>query len=72
MAQFMASTNGRIIRIVVGIVLIALGLAVVGGTGGIILAIVGLAPIGAGVFDICLIGPLFGAGSIQGKDIRGE
>ncbi|MBN1963527.1 MAG: DUF2892 domain-containing protein [Anaerolineae bacterium] len=72
MAQFMASMTGRIIRIVAGIVLIVLGLAVVGGTGGIVLAVVGLVPLGAGLLDVCLIAPLFGSKSIQGKVIRGE
>lgn len=60
-AQFMATPLGRGIRVVAGIVLIALGLLVVEGTGGIILAVIGLMPILAGALNICLIAPLIGA-----------
>ena len=42
----MSLMSGRVIRILAGIVLIWLGLFIVGGVGGIILAIVGLAPLG--------------------------
>ncbi len=70
-AKFMASTAGRLIRIVAGIVLIAVGLVVVQGTGGIILAVVGLVPLVAGLIDICIFAPLFGA-ALQGKKIRGS
>jgi len=59
--KFMASTLGRATRVVLGLALIVLGLAVVGGPGGLILAIVGIVPIAAGVLDICLLAPAFGA-----------
>jgi hypothetical protein len=36
------------------------GLTQMAGTGGIALAVVGLVPIAAGVFNFCLLGPLFG------------
>ena len=68
-AQFMSSGLGRGLRIVAGIILIAVGLAVVGGTGGIVLAIIGLVPLLAGVFDVCLFAPLFGA-LLKGADVR--
>jgi hypothetical protein len=58
--NFMRSNAGRLLRIVAGLVLIAVGLAVIGGTGGVILAIVGLVPLAAGIFNFCLFGPLFG------------
>jgi hypothetical protein len=67
--KFMASPAGRIIRIIAGIVLIALGLLVVHGVGGIILAVVGLVPLVAGLFDFCVFAPLFGA-PLGGKQIR--
>jgi Inner membrane protein YgaP-like, transmembrane domain len=67
--KFMASPAGRITRIIAGIVLIALGLLVVHGVGGIILAIVGLVPFVAGLFDFCVFAPLFGA-PLGGKQIR--
>jgi len=68
-AQFMSSGLGRGLRIVAGIILIAVGLAVVGGTGGIVLAVIGLVPLLAGVFDVCLFAPLFGA-PLKGADVR--
>jgi hypothetical protein len=70
-AKFMASMTGRLLRIVAGIALIVVGLLVVEGTGGIILAAVGLAPLVAGLLDICLLAPLFGA-PLSGKAVRGE
>ena len=68
-AQFMSSGLGRGLRIVAGIILIAVGLAVVGGIGGIVLAVVGLVPLLAGVLDVCLFAPLFGA-PLKGTDVR--
>jgi Zn-dependent protease len=68
-ARFMTSLAGRLIRIVAGIALIVIGLAVVHGTGGIILAIVGLVPLVAGVFNFCVFAPLFG-GPFLGKDVK--
>ncbi len=69
-ATFMASPAGRIIRIVAGIVLIALGLLVVHNTvGSIVLVLVGLLPLVAGLFDFCVFAPLFGA-PMSGPKIR--
>jgi hypothetical protein len=59
-ARFMAGPIGRGARALVGIVLIVVGLAS-GGTGGWILAIVGVVPLAAGVFNVCLIAPLIKA-----------
>jgi hypothetical protein len=67
--KFLASSAGRITRIVAGLVLIALGLLVVHGVGGTVLAIVGLVPLVAGLFDFCVFAPLFGA-PLSGKKIR--
>lgn len=58
--NFMRSSGGRGLRIVAGLALIALGLLVVEGTGGTILAVVGLVPLAAGIFNFCLFGPVFG------------
>jgi hypothetical protein len=60
--SFMSSSAGRAVRIIAGLALIVVGLAVVGGTGGIVLAVVGLVPLGAGIAGICLFGPLLGSG----------
>jgi hypothetical protein len=68
-AKFMVSMTGRLVRIVAGIALIAVGLLVVKDTGGIVLAIVGLVPLLAGVFDFCVFAPLFG-GSLSGEANR--
>ena len=68
-AKFMASTTGRIVRIVAGIALIAVGLLVLEGILGIILAVVGVVPLAAGVFDFCVFAPLFGA-PFSGPEIR--
>ncbi len=58
--RFMVSGSGRGVRIVAGLVLIGVGLAVLHGPGGVILAVVGLVPLAAGVFDFCVFAPLFG------------
>lgn len=68
-ARFMASTLGRALRIIAGIALIAIGLWVLGGTWGIILAVVGLVPLIAGLFDFCVFAPLFG-GPFLAKNIQ--
>lgn len=65
LVTFMSSTAGRALRIVAGLALIVIGLAVVGGTGGVILAVVGLVPLYAGAANVCLLGPLLGS------DLRG-
>ena len=64
--SFMSSAAGRALRIIAGLALIVVGLAVVGGTGGVVLALVGLVPLGAGAANVCLFGPLLGT------DLHGE
>jgi hypothetical protein len=68
---FMASTTGRIVRIILGIVLVLLGWVVIGGTAGIIVGIVGLVPLAAGLFDFCVFAPLFGL-PLSGPEIRAK
>lgn len=67
--SFMASPAGRILRVVAGAALIVWGLWLMGGTAGIILAIVGAVPFLAGIFDFCVFAPLFG-NPFSGKKIR--
>ena len=67
--KFMASTTGRVVRIVAGLVLIALGLWVIQGTAGIVVALIGALPLVAGLFDFCIFAPLFGA-PLSGPKIR--
>jgi len=57
--RFLASPTGRVVRFIAGAILIALGLIWVKGTGGWVLAIVGLIPLLAGLFDWCFFAPLF-------------
>jgi fatty acid desaturase len=58
--RFIASTTGRIVRIVAGLILIAIGIWWVTGVWAWILIIVGLVPLLAGLFDWCVFAPLFG------------
>lgn len=66
---FMASTAGRITRIIAGIALIAWGFMGLGGTTGIVVAVVGAVPLLAGLFDFCVFAPLFSC-SLSGPKIR--
>jgi hypothetical protein len=68
--KFLASKNGRIIRVVVGIALVAWGFfGDVNTWVGILLIVVGLVPLLAGAFDVCVFSPLFG-GPFKGSKIR--
>jgi hypothetical protein len=66
---FIASGAGRLTRIIAGVVLIASGLFGLGGQTGIVVAVVGLVPLLAGLFDFCVFAPLFGA-PLSGPRIR--
>jgi hypothetical protein len=67
--SFMASSNGRIVRIVVGLALVVWGWFGLSGTTGTVVIIVGLVPLIAGLFDFCVFAPLFGA-PLSGPKIR--
>lgn len=67
--SFLASTAGRILRAVAGLILLYVGWVMMGGTGGIIVALIGLVMLAAGVFDFCVFAPLFG-NPFSGKKIR--
>jgi hypothetical protein len=58
--RFIASPTGRVVRVVAGLALILIGLLAIGDIWGWILAIVGLVPLLAGLFDRCVFAPLFG------------
>jgi Protein of unknown function (DUF2892) len=70
-SKFMSSMLGRVVRIIAGIALIAIGLSM-GNTGGIVIAIVGVVPLLAGVFDVCLIGTLLFGTPLQGSKVRAQ
>ena len=69
--DFIASSTGRYIRIAAGIVLILIGVFLIGGAGGWILAIIGLVPLGAGALDKCVIAPVFKL-PFDGPSLRSE
>jgi hypothetical protein len=67
--KFLASTTGRIIRVVAGIVLVLWGFTGLTGMTGIVVAVIGLVPLLAGLFDFCVFAPLFRA-PLSGPKIR--
>ena len=67
-AQFMASGLGRGVRIAAGLVFLAWGLFL---SGGILPVILGAVFVAVGVFDVCLLAPLFGA-PLKGADVRAK
>jgi hypothetical protein len=58
-ARLMSTPMGRLVRIVAGLAMIAIGIAL--GGAWWILAVAGLLPLFAGLANVCLIGPLLGA-----------
>ncbi|HZJ55901.1 MAG TPA: DUF2892 domain-containing protein [Myxococcaceae bacterium] len=66
----MARPLGRGLRVAVGALLIYLGLSVVEGVGGTLLAAAGVVPIVTGLLNVCLLGPLLGA-PLQGSSRPG-
>jgi hypothetical protein len=71
-AKFMSSGTGRILRIVAGLALIAVGVFLMQGVWGIVVAVVGAVPFLAGVFDVCVIGALFLGTPFKGDDLRAD
>jgi len=57
-AKLINSTAGRLLRIVAGIVMIGLGFFAIGGTAGLVVAAIGVIPLAAGIFDLCLLAPV--------------
>jgi hypothetical protein len=57
LVKWMNGWVGRALRVVAGIALIGTGVAV-GGGGGVALAVVGMVPLAAGAFGVCLLAPL--------------
>jgi hypothetical protein len=58
--RVMNSRGGRLARGLAGVALIVAG-AVTGGTGGLVLAVIGLVPLAAGATGTCLAAPLLRA-----------
>jgi hypothetical protein len=70
-AKYVNTPAGRIVRIIAGLALIGWGYVQLPGAMGIVLIIVGLVPLTAGVFNLCLISALLG-GTISGERIAGN
>lgn len=68
---FLGSQAGRVVRAIAGIALIVLGLLVVSGTAGLVIAAIGVLPLLAGIFDFCIFAPLFGA-PFNGEALRSK
>jgi hypothetical protein len=65
-ARLVNSTAGRVVRVLVGLGLIAWGYVHRAESSGTVLMVVGLVPLAAGAFDLCLISALLG-GPIRGS-----
>ncbi|HLG52258.1 MAG TPA: DUF2892 domain-containing protein [Chloroflexota bacterium] len=59
---FMNGGVGRAVRVVLGLVLIAYGWLGLGGTAGLVVAIIGLIPLAMGLLGRCLLELAFPAG----------
>ncbi len=53
---FMESGWGRGLRVLMGLALIYIGLAALGGTTGIVVAVIGFLPLAMGLWSPCLLG----------------
>lgn len=62
LVAFMNSTVGRVLRIVLGLVLIWLGLMgpLANSTGGVIVAIIGVVPVIMGIWGRCILQSIAG------------
>jgi len=59
-AEWMAGGAGRALRVLAGLILIGIGIYV-RGNWGVLIAVVGVVPVLAGIFNFCLIAPILGA-----------
>jgi hypothetical protein len=60
-AKFMAGPIGRGVRVLAGIIVIALGLFAVQAPLSYVLLALGVVFVAVGVFNVCLIAPIIGA-----------
>jgi hypothetical protein len=66
-AKFMAGPIGRGVRVLAGVLLVALGLLGMEQPAGILVAALGVVFILVGVLNVCLIAPIIGA-PFSGKE----
>ena len=69
LVKFMTSGMGRGARIALGVIIMAIGLSLVQGVVGNLMAVVALIPIAGGLFDFCLIGFALGY-PLKGDEAR--
>ncbi len=62
MLEFLLSPTWRIARMVIGIVLIVVGLLVVKGTAGVVLAVIGAVMLVLALLNVCVLAKLLGGG----------
>lgn len=67
-SKFMSSAFGRTLRGLVGVALIVIGLFMKS-TVGYVIAVVGVVPLAAGMFDFCIIATFLKT-PFRGRDIR--
>jgi hypothetical protein len=58
--HFIESHSGRALRMFIGVIMIVLGVVVIPGVPGYIIALAGLEPLFAGLAGVCLLAPAFG------------
>ncbi|MFN0147451.1 MAG: DUF2892 domain-containing protein [Dehalococcoidia bacterium] len=66
--RFMASWKGRIARVALGAAISGTSLAALSGNERSLIVAVGLVPMAAGVFNLCLLAPLVGGHFFGSKD----
>lgn len=69
MFEYLASIEGRNLRIALGLVVIVIGLLIVKESAGLLIAVIGLVPLLAALADVCLLAPLAGK-PLSGYQIR--
>ncbi len=69
--KLMTSHKGRVMRILVGFVIMGVGLLLVRGLAGTLIAVFALLPIAGGLFDFCPMGAILGY-PLRGPEARKE
>ena len=67
---FLSSSTGRVLRIAIGMGLIAFGQVASMDTTGDLISLLGAVPLLAGTFDFCLLGKLFFGTPLRGDAVR--
>ncbi len=57
---FLQSPFGRMLRVMLGLGVVMVGILLLQGTAGFLVAVIGLIPIFTALSGVCVVGPLFG------------